>query len=143
MHRLMHAKECQQFGYPECANSEIFCLISLATQKSQVGAAYILSTGASCAIPLGTCVDETQVSVYALLDVCNLLSNSNLNGDSITIFMDSKSSVQSLASDWKVSSLTRECFLALENLSRAKSLRLCWVPRLFDLYDSQITDLPA
>jgi len=87
--KLQKEDECLQSWYPECADSEIFCSISSATQKSQVGAAYILSTGASCTIPLGECVNETQASVYALLDVCNLLSNSNLNGDSITIFMDS------------------------------------------------------
>jgi ribonuclease HI len=79
-------------------------------------------------IPLGWAPTIYQAELRGLIEACDYMSHVCPVSSTISIYIDSRSALDSLASSKKVVSLVREVHDAVNRLGSGRNLKLSWIP---------------
>ena len=78
--------------------------------------------------PLGKYTTITQAEIYAIIEICTLLSEKNTRNQKIHICTDSQASLKALKRHCFTSKLTIECISRIQSLAESNDVNLIWVP---------------
>jgi len=90
--------------------------------------------------PMGKYATIAQAETYALMKSANALLERGITGEKITVFSDSKSTLQALSRDATDSALLRQCYESLHSLGRNNQVSLEWIPAHQGYWGNELAD---
>jgi len=126
--QIIPRTEWKKKGAPALTPETVSCY----TDGSRLGGAaclvYSTPTGdEEIRLPLGKYPTVFQSEVFAIIRAAETLIQ-DMTGKETNIYSDSLSTLQSLQSPWKQTSLVRNCFKALNTLANDRPVTVHWIP---------------